>query len=241
MPPHRRSRAARLDAVAARLTVSQRLAALLADPESPAVHHIIRQGLTPAERATLRSACDRVVYLRITSHACLLRVEGAIPILQWAGLWLSTVRETATTADQLEAALASSHRRRAAKGTADPELVADGRVIAERLRAAAVGADTAGAGDPPRPTMDALLRDGILAVHQLLRALAIEAEAFAAALGADPLTPELQALADRQRAALTACIETVDLDPPVALTEPSDAYLAAIAACCRPEEEAVTW
>ena len=82
------------------------------------------------------------------------------------------------------------------------------------------------------------IRDGIRDAHHLLWALAIEAAAFGADLGADPLTPELQAAADRQRTDLAACIETIDLDPPVALTEPSDAYVAAIAARCRPAEDA---
>ena len=210
MPPRRRSRAARLDAVAARLTVSQRLTALLADPESPAVHHSIRQGLTPAERATLRSACDRVVYLRITSHEYLLQIQCAITI-PGMGRPLAHApsgRPRRRPISWRQCSPASRRRRRSGGHSSDPELVADVRVIAERLRAMAISVDTAGDGDPPLLAMNAQLRDAILLTCTIwLRALAIEAAAFAAEFGADPLTPELHALADHQRVALTACID----------------------------------
>ena len=93
------------------------------------------------------------------------------------------------------------------------------------------------------PTMEDVLRDRTLDAHHLLRALEIEAAAFAAEVGVDPLGPDLHAMGDDQRANLMACIETVALDPPVVLTEPSDAYVAAIAARCRPgeEEDTVSW
>ena len=71
------------------------------------------------------------------------------------------------------------------------------------------------------PALETVLRDRILAAHRLLRALAIEAAAFAAEFGSDPRGPDFQAAADRRRVGLTTCIKTIDLDPPVALTEPS--------------------
>ena len=86
--------------------------------------------------------------------------------------------------------------------------------------------------------MDALLRDGVLRAHHLLRALEIEVAAFAADLAADPLDADLHAQADRCHAELADLIDLVTLDPPIALTEPSDADVAAIAARCRPEEGA---
>ena len=75
-------------------------------------------------------------------------------------------------------------------------------------------------------------------MHHLLRTLAIEVAAFAAELAVDPLDAELHARADRQRADLADLIDLVTLDPPIALTEPSDADVAAIAVRCRPEEAA---
>ena len=79
-----------------------------------------------------------------------------------------------------------------------------------------------------------MLRDGILHTHHLVRALEIEVAAFAADLAADPLDAALHAQADRCRTELAALIDGITLDPPIALTEPSD---AAVAARCRPEEE----
>lgn len=67
-------------------------------------------------------------------------------------------------------------------------------------------------GVGPVPGAGGWLRDRILAAHHLLRALAIEAAAFAAEFGSDPRGPDLQAAADRWRTDLTACIETIDLD-----------------------------
>ena len=90
---------------------------------------------------------------------------------------------------------------------------------------------------PPAPTIDTVLRAGVLELHHLLRALEIEVAACAAALGADPLDPALQAIADRCRARLRPLPDLPGLDdPPIALTEPSDDDVAAIAARCRPEE-----
>lgn len=105
-----------------------------------------------------------------------------------------------------------------------------------RVEILVTGEATSG-GERPVPALERVLRDRILAAHHLLRALAIETATFATELGADPLGPDLHAMADRRRTELTACIETIALDPPVVLTEPSEAYVAAIAVRCRPEEE----
>ena len=95
--------------------------------------------------------------------------------------------------------------------------------------------------DPLASTLDTVLRDGVLRAHHLLRALEIEAAAFAADLAADPLAADLHAQADRCRADLANLADLIDLlplDPSIALTEPSDDFVAAIAARCRPEEGA---
>ena len=64
---------------------------------------------------------------------------------------------------------------------------------------------------------------------------------WVSALGA--LTPDLHDLTDRPHAALAACIEEINLDPPVTLTEPSEEFVAEFAVPCRPEEdtEAASW
>ena len=87
---------------------------------------------------------------------------------------------------------------------------------------------------PPAPTIDTVLRDGVRDAHHLLRALEIEVAAFAAELAADPLDAALHAQADRCRAELTQLIDRITLDPPIVLTEPSDAAVAAIAARAAP-------
>ena len=96
--------------------------------------------------------------------------------------------------------------------------------------------DGAGGREPLLPILDARLRAGVPELHHRLRALAIEVAACAAALGADPLDPALQTIADRCRARLRPLPDLPGLDPPIALTEPSDAEVAAFAARCRPEE-----
>ncbi len=125
----------------------------------------------------------------------------------------------------------------------DPYLDREVRVVAEELRGMAVPGDTGDTGEPQLPPLEDLLRDGIRAAHHLLRALAIEGEVVATVFGADPLTPALHALAAAQRAAFTAFVAEIALDPPVTLAEPSEEYVAAIAARCRPEEaeDSLTW
>ena len=116
------------------------------------------------------------------------------------------------------------------------------------LRREVEAARGAGAGGPASPP-EALLRAGVRNAHHLLRALAIEVAAFAAAFDADPLPPDLRAHADRCRVDLAQLIDRISgdslilLHPPIALTEPSEEYVAVIAASCRPEEgaEEASW
>ena len=54
---------------------------------------------------------------------------------------------------------------------------------------------------------------------------------MAADLGADPLTPNLHAFAERQRTDLTALIDGINVDPSITLTEPTDDFVATLAAC----------
>ena len=139
--------------------------------------------------------------------------------------------------EQLENTLDDWSSRRGPGGAADRDLDGEVRTVAGVLRRAEEDLHDAGAGDPSLPTGDTLLRTGILRAHHLLRTLEIEASAFAADLAADPLPAEIHTLADRRRAELAALIDRITLDPPIVLTEPSDAAVAAIAARCRPEED----
>ena len=234
-----RDRERRLHTVATRMTGRQRVAALLAaGPDRTAGHDDVGRGLTPAGWAELRRDAERVDQLNATTRDCLVRVESAIADMDLAARWLATVRLTAEMADRLDDALDFWPPRRGPDGAADRDLDGEVRTIAGVLRTMAVTVDAGGNGDPPMSPMDALLRDGIRKAHHLLRGLAIEVAVFAADLAADPLDAELHTLADRRRAELAALIDLVTLDPPIVLTEPSDEYVAAIAARCRPEEGA---
>ena len=155
----------------------------------------------------------------------------------------ATARLAVVLGEQLEDALDVWSQRRGPGGAADRDLDGAVRTVAGVLRRAEENLRVAGAGDPSLPAGDTVLRTEILGVHHRLRALEIEVAAFAADLGADPLDADLHACADRRRAELAALIEGLALDPPVTLTEPSDADVAAIAARCRPEEgpDAAPW
>ena len=243
MRPRRRGRDARLDAITAGMTVRQRVAAMLAvllegESDAQTVAAGVGQGLTPAGWIAFRHSCDRVDQLRATTHDCLARVDLGIACLYSLAYQRTTESLAAAMADQLEFLLDWRYGSRGPERALDPYFDREVRAITDELRGMAGTMDTGGEGDLPVPPPEELLRDGILAAHHLLRALAIEAAAFAADLGADPLPPDLHALAARRRTALTACIEAIGLDPPIALTEPSGADVDAIAARCRPEEEA---
>ena len=140
-------------------------------------------------------------------------------------------------ADQLDDALDVWPPRRGPDGAADRDLDGAARQVLQGLRFLMQDMESTAQPQRPCPPMDAMLRDGVLRAHHLLRALDIEIAAFAADLAADPLDPDLHAQADRCRTELTQLIDGITLDPPIVLTEPSDAAVAAIAARCRPEEE----
>ena len=218
--------------VTTRMTVRQRVAALLAaGRDGTALPDDIGRGLTPAGWAAFRRDCARLDQLHATVRACLARAESAITDCQAVASMFATARLSVVLGEQLEDALDFWPPRRGPGGAADRGLDGEVRTIAGVLRRAEEDLRDAGAGDT-------LLRNGILRAHHLLRALDIEIAAFAADLAADPLDPALHAQADRCRTELTQLIDGLALDPPIALTEPSDADVAAIAARCRPEEGA---
>ena len=248
MRPRRRRLDARLDVVAAGMPEPQRVAAMLAglleaEPDDRAVAVGLGQGLSPAGRAALRRTCERVDQLRATTREYLIRVETLVTCLYLVHGWHATLGLGEALADQLETALARRYGRRHPRGQGNQALAREVRAVADGLRRSPVTGEGTSEGDWPVPTMEFVLRDRLGDAHHLLRALEIEAAAFAAELGADPRGPGLHAVANGQRTVLAACIETIALDPPVILTEPSDEYVAAIAARCRPEEEpeAVRW
>ena len=248
MRPRKRRLDARLDAVAAGLPGPQRIAALLAglleaEADGRAVATGLGEGLSPAERAALRRTCERIDQLRATTQAYCMQVEALVTCLHLVHGWHATVEVSAALADRLEAALARRDGRRRPRGQGHRELERTVRAVAADLRGLAVTEEAPSAGYRPVPTMEGVLRDRILDAHHLLRALEIETAAFTAEIGIDPLGPGLHAVGDDQRAILAACIETIALDPPIVLTEPSDEYVAAIAARCRPEEteDTVSW
>ena len=220
-----RGRERRLHTVATRLTVRQRVVALLAaEPGDDALRDSLWRGLTPGERAAFRRDCARLAHLDATAHLCLAWAECQVGALETVAGWFATVRLGAVLAESLQGALDFGDLNKAA------------RQVARRLRGLAAGVDGAGGREPLLPILDARLRAGVPELHHLLRALEIEVAACAAALGADPLDPALQAIADRCRARLRPLPDLPGLDPPIALTEPSDDVVAAIAARCRPEE-----
>ena len=223
-----RDRERRLHTVATRMTVRQRVAALLAaGPEGTALHDDIGRGLTPAGWAELRRYAERVDQLNATARDGLARAASAITACQTVASMFATARLAVVLGEQLEDTLDVCSPRRGPGGAADRDLDGAVRTIAGVLRRAEENLRNAGAGEPSLPAGDTVLRTDILGVHHRLRALEIEVAAFAA---------DLRACADRRRAELAALIEGLALDPPVTLTEPSDADVAAIAARCRPEE-----
>ena len=120
------------------------------------------------------------------------------------------------------AALAALCRSIETFGLVDPILArrADQRVIAARRWGL--------------PTVPVILLD--LAAEDA-RLLNVALNRIGGEWDADParLPIDLHATADRCRADLAQLIDRIQLDPPIVLTEPSD---AAVAARCRPEEKA---
>ena len=233
-----RDRERRLRRVTTRMTVRQRVAALLAaGRDGTVLPDDIGRGLTPAGWAAFRRDCARLDQLNATARACLTRAESGIDMLQWIAYRRSTTTLLAILVEGLQDALDGWQPRRGRAGAADRDLDGAARQVLQGLRF--LMQDMESTAQPQRlcPPMDALLRDGVLHAHHLVRALEIEVAAFAADLTADPLDAALHAQADRCHADLADLIDRVTLDPAIALTEPSDADVAAIAARCRPEEE----
>ena len=234
----------RLQRVAARLTVRQRVAALLAaDPDSAPLPDDIGRGLTPATRAAFHRAAERIDRLRATTRAGLAQVESRITLLGELAERHRTTALCALLAADLEYCLETWAPRRGRRAAADRALgTVVGRAVG-LLRREVKAARGAGAGGPSSPP-EALLRTGVRNAHHLLRALAIEDAACAAAFDADPLPPDLRAHADRCRVDLARLIDRINgdslilLHPPIELTDPSEEYVAVIAAICRPEEGA---
>ena len=238
-----RDRERRLHAVAARLTVPQRVAALLAaGPGTAPLPDDIGRGLTPATGAAFLRAAERIDQLRDATRDGLAHVESQITLLGVIAERHSTTMLLALLWGHLEYRIEDWSPRRGRGAAADRAL---GRAVRRAVRVLRRQIDaTRGGGGAGPPSPEALLRAGILHGHHLLRALAIEAAAFTAELDVDPLPPELRAQADRCRTDLAALLEAISGDPmiilrpPIELTEPPEEYVAAIAASCRPEEEA---
>ena len=151
-----RDRERRLRRVTTRMTVRQRVAALLAaGRDGTAGPADIGRGLTPAGWAAFRRDCARLDQLHAPVRACLVRADGTIDVLGLLAGWLATIRLTAAMADQLDDALDVWPPRRGPDGAADRDLDGEVRTIAGVLRRAEEDLRDAGAGDT-------VLRDGIL-------------------------------------------------------------------------------
>ena len=231
-----RGRERRLRDVGARMTVRQRVAALLeAGPRTAPAHDDIWRGLEPGEYVALQRYCDRLNQLDSMASDTLAQVASALReyrmthALSWSG------GRMVDTADELEWTLDAWSSQRPTVRKADRDLERGVREMVRVLRDRGEPLVAAGWGDPPFAD-DAPLRIAILDVHHFLRALAIEVEQCTAEIGADPLHPERRAEADRLRAELTTLLDRLPLDPPMTLTEPSDEVVALMAAHCRPVE-----
>ena len=158
-----RGRERRLRRVTTRMTVRQRVAALLAaGRDSTALPDDIGRGLTPAGWAAFRRDCARLDQLHATVRACLARADGTIAVLGLLADWLATIRLTAAMADQLDDALDFWPPRRGPDGAADRDLDGEVRGIARVLRGMMEDAAGTAHPAPPAPTMDTVLRDGVL-------------------------------------------------------------------------------
>ena len=101
-----RGRERRLRTVATRMTVRQRVAALLAaGPGNTAVSDDIGRGLTPAGWAELHRYADRLDQLNATVRACLTRAESEIDMLQWIAYRRITTTQLAILVESLQDAL----------------------------------------------------------------------------------------------------------------------------------------
>ena len=115
-----RDRERRLQRVTTRMTVRQRVAAMLAaGPGNTAVYDDIGRGLTPAGWAAFRRDCARLDQLNVMACVYLVRVDGTIDVLRLLVGWLATIRLTAAMADQLDDALDFWPPRRGPDGAAE--------------------------------------------------------------------------------------------------------------------------
>ena len=117
-----RGRERRLHTVATRLTVRQRVVALLAaEPGDDALRDSLWRGLTPGERAAFRHDCARLDHLGATAHLCLAWAACQVGALETVAGWFATVRLGAILAESLQDALDFGEpvaaRARAATGT----------------------------------------------------------------------------------------------------------------------------
>lgn len=228
----------RLRDVGARMTVRQRFVALLeAGPDNAAVQADIGHGMTRAKWGEFYRYAERADQLNATTRDCLARVESLLARLCVPAYMDSTATLLTVLAAHLEDALDSWRSRSGREGAADRDIEWAMREAVRVLRGAAEAACGAGGGEPTSQVPNTMVREGVLRAHHLLRALKIEATAFASELDADPLDPELRTLAASRRAELEAFIDLIELEPPVVLTEPSDEFVTLIAARCWPEEK----
>ena len=157
-----RGRERRLHTVATRLTVRQRVVALLAaEPGDDALRDSLWRGLTPGERAAFRRDCARLDHLDATAHLCLAWAECQVGALETVAGWFATVRLGAVLAESLQDALDFGEPRRGPGAGGDGDLNKAARQVARRLRGLAAGVDGAGGGEPLLPILDARLRAGV--------------------------------------------------------------------------------
>ena len=148
--PPMRDRERRLHTVAARLTVPQRVAALLAaDPDIAPLPDDIGRGLTPATRAAFHRAAERIDRLHATTRDGLAQVESGITLLGELAERHRTTALCALLATDLEDRLEPCSPRRGLEGAADRSL---GRAVRLAVRLLRREVETArGAGGGPAP------------------------------------------------------------------------------------------
>ena len=143
-----RGRERRLHTVATRLTVRQRVAALLAaEPGDDALRDSLWRGLTPGERAAFRRDCARLTQLDATAHLCLAQAACQVGALEAVAGWFTTVHLGAVLAESLEDALDFGEPSRGPGAGGDGDLNKAARQVARRLRGLAEGAGGAGGRD----------------------------------------------------------------------------------------------
>ena len=152
-----RGRERRLHTVATRLTVRQRVVALLAaEPGDDALRDSLWRGLTPGERAAFRRDCARLTHLDATAHLCLAWAACQVGALEAVAGWFTTVHLGAVLAESLEDALDFGEPRRGPGAGGDGDLNKAARQVARRLQGLAAGAGGrrwpgTAAADPRRP------------------------------------------------------------------------------------------